>query len=65
MKIEIELDDETVKYLEILAKHQCTMKIEMDLKSIVEQCAYNIATGVRRPGSHERAAVESMFGYFD
>lgn len=59
MKIEIELDDETVQHLEILAKHQ-----ETDLKSIVEQCAYNIATGVRRSGSHEGQAVASMFGYF-
>lgn len=60
MKIEIELDEQTREYLEILAKHQKT-----DLKSIIEECAYNIATGVRRSASHERQAVESMFAYFE
>ena len=63
VKIEIELSQETVTWLNILVEERpAASQIPDSLKGLVEQIATHFAEGIRRPGSWEREMVNIM-GY--
>jgi|GEM_PF-4443970 len=63
VKIEIELSQETVTWLNILVEERpAASPIPDSLKGLVEQIATHFAEGIRRPGSWEREMVNIM-GY--
>lgn len=59
-KITIEVSEETVELLEVLARSAAVPT--GGVEEVLRHLAYSAADGVRRPGAWERSWIEQAFG---